>query len=347
MASVRDFELQQYNAAHSSVGFVNLASRGKLQLTGPDRISFFHALITNEVEGVSEWSGRYGALLTARGRIVSDFFYYKLPAEILVDLPPGVLENVVQILDSYIVMDEVELNNVSAEWNHCCLVGPQSQELLTHLFPEYSPQKAYGVQELEWEDSILRVITKHEISSSHFELLSPSHRAPYFREVLLERGRSLGIMEVQEGAWKTLRLEAGIPQFGVDMDGSRYPMEARMTTAISLTKGCFVGQEVVAKATHVGGVNNLLMGLKLKGDRVPDAGSGVFDESGKQVGAVTSAAFSPMHGCAVALAYIRSFFASPGNLCKVQMDRETEIPAEVVERLTNEHPDHGNPEETD
>ena len=116
------------------------------------------------------------------------------------------------------------------------------------------------------------------------------------------------------------------------MNENRYPMEARLEEALSFTKGCYVGQEVVAKATHTGSVSNLLMGLRVQDDRIPPPDSPVLN-AGKQIGAVTSAVFSPRWNCPIAFAYLKRAFARPGELCQVEVAEGESVSAEVVDRF--------------
>ncbi len=101
--------LEEYQAVRDAVGFLDLSDRGKIEVTGPDRVTFLHSMISNDVKELSEWGGRYGTFLTARGRIVSDFFYYKFPEQITLDITTDLLAKTVQTLEKYIVMDEVDL----------------------------------------------------------------------------------------------------------------------------------------------------------------------------------------------------------------------------------------------
>ena len=128
-------------------------------------------------------------------------------------------------------------------------------------------------------------------------------------------------------------MESKRPRYGVDMDENRYPMEAQLHEAISLTKGCYIGQEVVAKATHVGGVANLLMGLTFKDSVIPAKDSPVKDGD-KQIGIITSAVFSPRLGCPIALAYLKRPFARVGEQYHVDTDEREGLAAEVVEKFT-------------
>ena len=327
--------LKQYLAAREAVGFRKLSERGKLRVTGPDRIGFLQAIISNEVSALPEWHGRYGTLLTARGRIVSDFCYYRLPESVLLDIDSHFLPKTLQVLEGYVIMDDVLLKDVSEEWSHWSLQGPKTEDLLREVFPSFAPGEAWQVQEVHWQGMALLLINKNERAPSQVEMLLPREAGALLEKEIRKESVSKSLQDVGDEAWEILRLEAGIPLFGVDMDEQRYPMEARLSRAVSLTKGCFVGQEVVAKATNVGGVNNLLMGLRLDGASVPARGSAVLSGEGKQVGMITSAVFSPRNRCPIALAYLKTKFAISGSECMVVAENDRKIRGHVVDDLAS------------
>ncbi len=325
--------LEEYQAVRDAVGFLDLSDRGKIEVTGPDRVTFLHSMISNDVKELSEWAGRYGTFLTARGRIVSDFFYYKFPEQITLDITTDLLAKTVQTLEKYIVMDEVDLKDVSSDSSHFSLQGPGASKLVQELLGDSGPEEQYTVREVKWQEATLWIIRKNELAESGFEMILPRDIAPSFQAALLEKGSGSGLREIGREARNILRLEASIPWYGVDMDENRYPVEARLNEAISYTKGCYLGQEVVSKATHVGGVSNLLMGLRVRSEQIPSQGSSVFNEEGKQIGAVTSSVFSPRCKGPIAFAYLKRAFAEAGGLCQVEVGGGESVPAEVVDRF--------------
>ena len=325
--------LEEYQAVRDAVGFLELSDRGKIEVTGPDRITFLHSMISNDVQELPEWAGRYGTFLTARGRIVSDFFYYKFPEQIILDITTDLLAKTIQTLEKYIIMDEVELKDVSGDSAHFSLQGPGALDLVQEVLGDSGPEEQYTVKEVRWQETSLWLIRKNELAESGFEMIVPQTDASSLRTALREKGNGLGLREIGAEARNILRLEAAIPWYGVDMDENRYPVEARLKEAISYTKGCYLGQEVVSKATHVGGVSNLLMGLKIQAEQIPSQGASVFNEAGKQIGAVTSAVFSPRSEGPIAFAYLKRAFAESGGLCQVEVGEGESVPAEVVDRF--------------
>ncbi len=325
--------LAQYHAVVQAVGLIDRSDRGKLEITGPDRVSFLHSMISNEVEGLSEFTGRYGTFLTARGKIVSDFYYYRFPEFLLLDIDLSLLGKTLEELAKYIIMEEVDLSDASAAYSHFSLQGPRSPQLLQDLFGETGPQEVFEIQQLDHGGGQVWLIRRPDLAAEGFELVCPAEMGSDLRTSIQEKGAAQDIQELEEEAWNVLRTETWIPRFGVDMDETRYPMEARLDNAISLTKGCYLGQEVVAKATHIGGVNNLLMGLKLDDGLLPVRGARVLSEEGKEIGSVTSAVLSPRLGCPIAFAYLKRGFASAGNRCRVELSAGEAASAEIVERF--------------
>ena len=236
-------------------------------------------------------------------------------------------------LEKYIIMEEVDLSDVSAGYSHLSLQGPGSPKLLQDLFGETGPQKAFEIQPLDQSGGQVWLIRRPDLADQGFELVCPAEMGSDLRAAIQQKGAALGIQELDEESWNVLRTEAWIPRFGIDMDETRYPMEARLDQAISLTKGCYLGQEVVAKATHIGGVNNLLMGLKLEDGTLPAQGARVLNEEGKKIGSVTSAVLSPRLNCPIAFAYLKRGFAFAGNQCRVELSAGEAAFAEVVERF--------------
>lgn len=325
--------LLEYSAVQDAVGLFDFSNRGKMKILGPDRRTFLHAMISNDVLELSDWTGRYGTLLTARGRIIADFFYYNFPDFLLVDIRRDLLTRTVETLQKHIIMDEVEIQDVSLKMHHLSLQGPRSVELVEEVFGVSAPSKEGSVRAAQWEQTEIWLIRRDELSEYGMELIFPERISTDFRKTLIQGGNPLGLCLVGEEAHNIMRMEAGIPWYGLDMDENRYPMEVGLKNAISLTKGCYVGQEVVAKATNIGGVTNFLMGLKLQGDLIPEKGSLVLNEEEEKLGGITSAVFSPLLKCPIAFAYLKRAEARVGDKCTVKIHENKTVYAEIVDKF--------------
>jgi folate-binding protein YgfZ len=322
----------QYKSVSAGVGWRNLSGRGKLLVTGADRVRFLHSMISNDVEGLEDYQGRYGTFLTARGKMVADFYYYRLPQMVLMDVDFTLVERVRDALDAYIIMDDVELS-LSDQFDHFSLQGLGTADLVQALLQSKVPARPLQVVETDRDGEPGLLVHKADVGVAGCEILLPRKTSPSFSRALSEWNGSFPVRNLDTDAWNLLRIEAGIPQFGVDMDQGNYPMEARLDSAISLTKGCYLGQEVVAKATHIGGVGRFLMGLVLDGEEPPEPGARVLSPEGKAIGSVTSAVVSPRLNGPIALGYVRRAFARPGQILGVELGHKRRAQARVVDRF--------------
>ena len=325
----------QYESVSAGVGWRNLSSRGKLQVTGADRVRFLHSMISNDVEGLEDYQGRYGTFLTARGKMVADFYYYRLPQMVLMDVDLSLAERTRAALETYVIMDEVEIS-LSDRFSHFSLQGPRTGDLVRALLQARIPAQPLHVLETHPDGDATLLVHKADIGVDGCEILAPRKTAPSLNRALSEWNGSFPVRRLDPEVWNLLRIEAAIPRFGVDMDGGNYPMEARLDSAISLTKGCYLGQEVVAKATHIGGVGRFLMGLVLDGEEPPEPGALVLSPEGKAIGSVTSSAVSPRLNGPIALGYVRRAFARPGQILDVELGPGSRVKAQVVDRFSSE-----------
>lgn len=325
----------QYESVSTGVGWRDLSHRTKLQVTGVDRIRFLHSMISNDVEGLRDYQGRYGTFLTARGKMVADFHYYRLPRMVLMDVDLSLAERTREALEAYVIMDEVELS-LSGDFSHFSLQGPRTRDLVRTLLQADIPPQPLQVVEMDRNGDSALLIHKSDVGSAGCEILVPRKAGPALSRALSEWNGPFSVRRLDPEVWNLLRIEAAIPRFGVDMSESNYPMEARLDSAISLTKGCYLGQEVVAKATHIGGVGRFLMGLVLEGEVPPEPGARVLSPEGKAIGSVTSAVYSPLLNRPIALGYLRRVFAGPGQILDVEMGPQSQVKARVVDRFTSE-----------
>lgn len=325
--------LKEYRTVQSSAGWRELSYRGKVKVTGPDRVSFLHSMISNEVEGLNCGEGRYGTFLTATGKILADFYYYRFPEFLLIDIAADILHGFMEKLRKYIIMDDVELEDISEELGHFSVEGPEASDLLEGILGLDVPAGVGSVNSLIWRDQPLLWIRKDELEKPGFEIILPNSISPDFRAELTRAGRSHGLVKIGPEAYELLRLERGIPLNGIDFTEKNNPVEARLENAYSLSKGCYVGQEVVSKATYVGSVAKALSKLKIEGQVVPERGARVLEEGGKEIGRITSAVLSLQLQCPIALAFLKKGFWAAGLIHRIEIPSHGLPLAEVVEQF--------------
>ncbi len=323
--------LEQYNAVKNGVGWRDLTQeRSRFAAGGPDRITFLHALLSNDVESLGEDTGVYTTLLTPTGKIIADFYCYRLAEFVLLDGRKDLVDKLITKLQEYIIMDDVELTDISSEYSHVSFQGSEASQLLRSKLGNVPDLSPLGIAHCAWEEHPVVVIRKDELSTPGFELLLPFEALSGFLAGLTSVDAGLEIRELGDQAYDVLRLEQGIPIYGIDMSEKNNPLEAGLKESYSLTKGCFVGQEVVGRATNIGGVARLLSRIQCLDQTVPEADGKIFSEQGQEIGWITSAGYSPGLGFPIALGYLKRAFSVPDSECFIG-SRSGKIPARIVE----------------
>ncbi len=315
--------LDQYQAVRQSAGVLDLGMRRKLRATGADHLQFLHAMISNDVVGLEALRGRHGTLLRPTGKLVADFYYYRFPDHVLIDIAPSLVGSFLDTVEKLIVMDDVSFEDVSDNWAHLSVHGPKSSSLIRAVLNTPGPDRPLDLVQIVWRGEVCWLINKSQLADQGFEIMAPLKSGDDLRKELLQPRQSLFPLEITNEVANLLRLERGIPVFGVDMNESNNPIEAGLNDAISFDKGCYVGQEVVSKATFVGGVSRYLRPVLIATDQPVPAGSEVRLEEGKRVGLVTSSAFSPALARTVALAYLKRDYADPGRGLRIETPQGT------------------------
>lgn len=313
MAEAVTVELDaQYRQLREECGLLDRSGRGKLRLKGGEAAEYLQGQLTNDIEALDAGEGCYAALLDRKGHMQADMRVLRVDAgEILIDTEPEALPTARRHLEMYKVGREVEVEDVTEARALLSLIGPRSAELCgAPPLPEHAcePLSVDGVE-------CLAVGTALGI-----DLIAAAEESGHLRRFLAEAGAP----EVGPGAVEILRIEAGTPRFGVEMDSSTMPAEAGIVeTAVNFEKGCYIGQETVARLHYRGKPNRHLRGLRLSAPTPPGA---VLLAGEKEVGRVGGSCVSPAHG-PIALAILRRE-AEPGAELAVGEDGVT---AQVVD----------------
>lgn len=302
----------EYRLLREEAGFVDRSGRGKLLATGPDAAALLQGQLTNDIEALAEGEGCYAALLDRKGHMQADMRVLRFgPEEIWLDTEADTAAAVVRHLTMFGVGRDARVTDVSAAWAILSIIGPRGLELsgASPLDSEHSHQR------LAREDAeVVAVATDLGV-----DLLAPVDAAGALRSSLQDAGAA----EVSEAAAEILRVESGRPRYGREMTRRTIPAEAHINErAVSFTKGCYIGQETVARLHYKGRPNRHLRGLRL-GSPV-QAGDPVW-LGDRELGSVGTAVLSPAHG-PIALAILRRE-AAPGARVVVGAD----IAAEVVD----------------
>jgi len=305
-----------YAAARHRAAFVDRSDRGRIVLSGRDRASYLHGLLTNDIAALHEGEGCYAAYLTPQGRMIADMHVYELGEAILLTTIRDVKGALLARLDQYIFSEDVQLGDVTDTYAQWGIVGPDAARIVASLLGGVTEvhQNAlpeHGNLRVEWRGEPAIVTRTSDAGVPGFDVFAAAGSSEAVRDALQRHGAE----PLDEVTAETLRIEAGIPAFHRDMDEETIPLEAGIESrAISFTKGCYVGQEVIIRVLHRGHgrVARKLVGLSFTGDRIPAPGSAVVAET-REIGRVTSSAWSPGLLRPIALAYVHRDFVAPGT----------------------------------
>jgi len=315
--------LTGYQRARRDVACFLRSDRGRIVVTGAHRRSYLQGLLTNDIEALGPGRGCYAAYLTPQGRMIADLWVHELGDLLLLTMAAEVTQAVLTKLDQFIFSEDVQVGDVSQTFAGLVCLGPQAHDHLARMlghavsFPEL-PEGGNVRTSFHEEPAV--VVRTDEWGVPSYEALVPIGAREALWSACIEKGGE----PLSSEAADALRIEAGIPVFHRDMDEDTIPLEAGLESrAISQTKGCYVGQEVIVRVLHRGHgrVARRLVGLVFDTGEVPERGMriGVRRPDGdvREVGHVTSATFSPRFATAIALGSVHRDFAHPGTPVQV------------------------------
>lgn len=301
--------LAEHTALKNSVGVLDLSFRGRLCLLGADRQNFLNGQVTNNVRDLKSGQGCYAAVITAKGKMQSDLNIYNLENEILLDFEPGLSETIKQRLEKYIVSEDVQIVDVTPHYGLLSAQGPNSAEVVNSLQLGFVlPDKALDFSTVKNETLGEIYLMNHPRTGSvGFDLFVPTNSLGSVADKLMAAAKQSGGRACGWNALEVARIEVSIPRFGADMDEMNLPPETGLDSrAVSYTKGCYIGQEVIARIRTYGQVAKALRGLRLADDlkTLPTKGDKLFFGE-KEIGYITSAIASPTFKTNIALGYVR------------------------------------------
>jgi folate-binding protein YgfZ len=309
--------LAEYDSARQHAALFDISHHGKLQASGADAAAFLHNLCTNDVKSLLPGSGCEAFLTTAQAKIAAFVVIYRGlrqdEAGFSVDAGPGMGTRVFQHLDRYLISERVELSDRTHDFAQMHLAGLQARAVLErtlgHKLPELV-ELQHTTGTLAGRDCLL--CRRQPLGLPGYDVLCDRDHGPAVWQALVAAGARPAGLE----AYDLLRIEAGTPVYLVDIDDTNLPQEvARVQRTISFTKGCYIGQETVARIRTYGHVNRLLVGLKLAQENVHI--SDQLFHADKEVGRITSTVVSPTLKQRIALAYVRRGSHEPGTVLEV------------------------------
>jgi folate-binding protein YgfZ len=295
---------ESYKAARQNAAVAETDWFGIVRLSGSERVSWLQGMITNDVEKLIPGTGCYAAHLTPQGKMVAHMYVLVDEDVVWLLLERAAVSKLIAAFDKLLIMEDVQVADVSEQHSILSVLGP----------------KASGVLEA-WLGAPIDIIERYShrpfegcrivVSDLGYDLWIPRGQTDAVLRSLVQWGATA----IDRGTWDVLRTEGGLPVYGVDIDEST-TMPELGTRGISYDKGCYIGQEVVAKVKYIGHVNRRFVGLAINGSELPELKSPIR-KGGRDVGYITTTLFSPALNQPVALGFVSRSAYSPGSEVEV------------------------------
>jgi folate-binding protein YgfZ len=312
--------LDQYHALRRSAGIVDRSGRGRRVLTGADRRAYLQGLLSNDIDALVPGSGCYATYLTAQGRMIADVRVFETGDRLLVDLDGATAQAVADRWSQFIFSEDVQVQNISAATAQIGVYGPRAADALVAAFKRAGEPDAQHLRSLpvyantrwDFHGRPAFVLVSDDIGVRGFDVIVPVNDRDDVATLL----RASGAIDAGTDAAEICRVEGGRPLFHADMDEDTIPLEAGIEDrAISLTKGCYVGQEIIIRVLHRGHgrVARKLVGLTFDPGTAPRSRGDRIMSGGRDVGSITSSVQSPDLGRPIAMGYVHRDFVQPGT----------------------------------
>lgn len=288
----------EYHALRTRSAVVDRSHRTRTHITGAEAPKLLTGLVSNDVMSLVPGHGQYAAALTAKGKIVADVRILRVDDGLLVDVPPRAAAGWLEMLRKFIPPRLARCTDVTEQIRTIGVFGPRAAETVLEATAappaELAALSPYAFIVLESDGQKVLVMRSPEVGAEGYELFVPNEMSGSLWQAMVDAGAAPAGLT----AWEIARIEAGRPEWGLDIDDSTLPQEANFDElqAISYTKGCYVGQETVARIHFRGHVNRQLRGLRYASPEPPPHGASLADGTGKPVGDVRSAVISPRLG---------------------------------------------------
>ena len=298
----------EFAALRGGCGVYDLGFRAKISLTGSDRVRWLNGMVTNNIRDLAEGQGAYAFPLNPQGHILGDLYAYNFGTSITVDTDAGQIDKILATFDHYIIMDDVEVVNLSEQLTALGVGGEKSRAVLAAAGFEIPEMRALQTHSVNWKGSECTVVRGDDKGRASYEIwLAP----PAVRS-LWDALTAAGATPVGSEALELQRIVSGIPRYGVDVRERDLPQETEQERALNFNKGCYVGQEIVERIRSRGAVHRKFAGFV--SDEPVVVGAKIVAKE-KEVGEITSVASVQLAGSrrTVALGYIRREVGVPGR----------------------------------
>jgi folate-binding protein YgfZ len=320
---------EQYAAVRESgAGLIDLSARGRILVSGSDAQMFLNGLITNDMKTLARNSWMPAAFANVQGRLIAAVRVLHREDGYLIDTETATCDSVIKLIERFTLAGDFRVTDLSSEVTTLSLQGRNAAEVLASVLGKEPAEIAhYEVSNPKLDDGhTVTVIRATNTGEGGFDLFVDTTDAQGLRDSLITAGAT----QIGEEAAETLRIEAGIPRFGLDMDETTIISETKLEDAVSDTKGCYVGQEIIVRIKHRGHVAKKLTGIIFENEHEVEKDAKIFSVDDREIGRVTSTAFSPRLNRTIALVYLKYDYLAAGTNVRVSIG-EGEIQGAVAE----------------
>jgi glycine cleavage system T protein len=321
---------EEIKRVREAAGLIDLSHYGAIKIGGTEAVQFLNGLVTNDVKKLEAGSGMQAAFLTGHGKVRALCRILRVADEFLIITDPQTHEKVFKYVFPFSYAGDFKVDDVSDQYRLLSLQGPKS--LL--VMKEISFEPIALTEENHWIETIIAghhilVERNSRTGETGYDIFAPVSGLRDIWDFILMKGEFHSLVPFGLEALESLRIEAGIPVYGKDIDETNMMLETGLSNAVSFTKGCYTGQEAVAMATYRGHISKKLSGLEISGDKLPSPGD-LISKDGKEIGHITSSIKSASLDNGIALAYVKYGYFDVGTDVQVKTDSSL-LSAKVVE----------------
>jgi tRNA-modifying protein YgfZ len=324
----------EYDALQNGVGVIDLSLAAKLEVSGKNAVQFLNGLVTNDVKSLPAGAGVLAAFLNVQGKVVSLCRFYQTSQEtgahFLLEFDAANREAIFKNLSRFVLAGEFFVKDVSDDLALLSLQGPKAAALLSELTAQaIEAEPEYRNYPTEINGANVLITSHHRTGSTGFDVFVPAESKAQLRETLIERGA----LPVGSEALEIARLEAAIPREGVDVTDANILLEAGYEKAVSYTKGCYLGQEIIARIHYRGQPARQLRRFVVDAAEPPVKGTELWAADGKKVGEITSSANSFAAKRIIALGYVHRYYLAVGTSFTLKRDGAEQGTATIIETV--------------
>ena len=316
-------------------GVVGMSSRGRISVGGLEAVQFLNGLITNDMKtlGVDTWMP--AVFPNVQGRLIASVRVIRFKdiqtdknvcPSYLIDTETATHNLVMTTLQRFTMAGDFRVTDLTSKTAQFSVQGPDAERVVQSVLGDVTNLDVNGAAKIKWQENEVAALRASHTGANGFDLITEATAADALWRALV----SSGATPVGDETFEILRIEAGLPRYGIDMDETNVVTETNLDDAVSYTKGCYIGQEIIARIKYRGHVAKKLVGLSFGESTNAAPGDSIRSADDKDIGRITSITYSPHLKQTIALGYVKYDYLAPGTNVKV-ISGETEVKANVTE----------------